>query len=325
MPRFIPRTTTSVFVASLVLSLVAVMPSSAEAQALGSRPLFIITGETGGGLDVAARLLAPGLSAKLGQQVVVENRGFAVAPLNVSKAKPDGQTLLFYGSPFWLAPFMREVTYDPLKDFLPISLVSQAPTVLVVHPSLPVHTVQDLVKLAKARPGALTYAASAPGSPSHMAGELFKAMAKIDMLGVPYKGAGQVMNDLLGGQIQLTFAAAASIRPYINSGRLRAIAVTSAQPTPLFPGLPAVSSADLAGYKLVSSLGFFAPAGTPAAVISSLNEAIVQVATAPALKERFFNAGAEVIGGGPKELEAQMRSEMDVLGKLIRTVGIRSD
>lgn len=309
----------------LVTAALVGMPFEARAQIIGSRPVAIITGETGGGLDVVARLLAPGLSAKLGQQVVVENRGFAIAPIAVQKAKPDGQTLLFYGSPFWLAPFMREVSYDPIKDFMPISMVSQAPTVLVVHPTFPVRSVQELVKLAKARPGAITYAASAPGSPSHMAGELFKAMAKIDMLGVPYKGAGQVMNDLLGGQIQLTFAAAASIRPYINSGRVRALAVTSAEPTPLFPGLPTIASANLPGYKLVSSLGFFAPLGTPAATISALTETINQVATAPTLKERFYNAGADVVAGGPKELEAQMRSEMDVLGKLIRTVGIKSE
>ncbi len=213
------------------------------AQDYPVKPVRIITAAVGGGADVAARIVAQGISGPLGQQVITDNRGGSggmVGGEMVAKAAPDGYTLLVYGNTIWLAPFMRERTpYDPVRDFAPVTLVVSSPSMVVVHPSLPVKTVRELIALAKSRPGKLNYGTSGAGSASHLAGELFKAMAGVDIVRVNYKGAAPAFTDVVAGNVQLTFGSATLATPHLGNGRLRALAVTGAQRSALFPNLPA--------------------------------------------------------------------------------------
>ena len=315
--------------AAVTFSVIAAVASASGAagQNYPSRPLRIVTSGIGSGADFVARMLAQGLTGSLGEQAVVDNRATGVAPGElVARAAPDGYTLLFYGTTVWLLPFMRDnVPYDPVKDFAPISMTNRSPNVLVVHPSLPLKSVGDLIALAKSQPGALNYATTGSGNATHLAGELFKAMAGVNIVRINYKATGPALNDLIGGQLQLMFATAASVTQHTQSGRLRALASTSAQPSSLLPGLPTVASAGLPGYELVAINGMFAPARTPAAIVNRLNSEIVQFLAKPDVKERFLKAGVETVGSSPREFAATIKSEMARLGKLIRDVGIRDE
>jgi tripartite-type tricarboxylate transporter receptor subunit TctC len=289
-----------------------------HAQPYPSKPVRIVTTEPGSGNDLVARLIAAGLSGNLGQQVIVDNRGILAGEI-VAKAPPDGYTLLAYGSPFWLAPFIRNnVGYDPVRDFAAVTLSASSPNILVVHPSLPVNSVRELIALAKARPGELNYGSSSTGATPHLAAELFKSMAGVNIMRVPYKGSGAALNDLIGGQVQLMFPNAGAATPHVKSGRLRALAVTTAQPSVLAPGLPTMAASGLPGYESVSPFGIFAPAGTPAVIINRLNQEIVRVLITAEVKERLYNVGVEVVGGSPEQLMVTMKSEMAMWGKVIR-------
>jgi tripartite-type tricarboxylate transporter receptor subunit TctC len=287
-----------------------------------NKPVRMVTSEPGGGNDFAARLIAQGLSLTFKQRVVVDNRGIIAAEI-VAKAPPDGYTLLFYGNPFWLAPFLRDnVPYDPVRDFFPISLAVSTANILVVHPSLPVKSVSGLIALARARPGELNYSSGTMGAASHLAAELFRTMAGIKIVRVPYRGTGAAFTALIAGQVQVMFPTAGSVTPHLKSGRLRALAVTTAQPSALFPGLPTIAASGLPGYESVSLVGIFAPTETPAAIIDLLNRNIVRVLDQADVREKFFNAGVDAIGGSPAELAAAMKSEMARMGKVIRDAGI---
>jgi tripartite-type tricarboxylate transporter receptor subunit TctC len=232
--------------------------------------------------------------------------------------------LLLYGSPIWLAPFLRDkVAYDPVKDFAPITLTTRSPTVLVVNPSVAAHSVKDLIALAKAKPGAINIAVGGSGTASHLATELFKAMAGVNMVVVPYKGSGPVITALLGGEVLMTFSNAAAIAPHVKSGRLKALAVTSAQPSPLAPELPTVAASGLPGYESTSIYGMLAPAKTPAPIITRLNQDIVKFLVQPEVKQKFLNSGVETVGNSPREFAAAIRSDMTKLGKVIKDAGIR--
>lgn len=294
-------------------------------QSYPNRPIRIVTSQAGGGSDFAARLIAQGLSTSMGQQVLVDNRGVvAIAGQFVAKAPPDGYTLLLYASALWLMPFLREnVQYDPVKDFAPITLAVSQPNILVVHPSLPVKSVNELIALAKSRPGELNYASAQDGSPTHIAAELFKNMTGTRMARITYKGSGPAFNDLMGGQVQLMFAPTGGVVPHVRAGKLRALAVTSAEPSPLFPGLPTVA-ATVPGYEAATPYGIFAPAGTPAPVINRLNQEITQVLRSANVKERLLNLGVEPVGGSPSALAATVNAEMIKWGKVIRQSGIRA-
>jgi tripartite-type tricarboxylate transporter receptor subunit TctC len=219
---------------------------------------------------------------------------------------------------------MQDAPYDPLRDFAPITLISRQPNVIVVYPGLPVKSIKDLIALAKAKPGELNYASTGTGSSSHLAAELFKSMAGVNIVRIPYKGSGLVINDLASGQVQLMFATAAASMPHIKSGRLRGIAVTSAQASELVPGLPAVA-ASLPGYESVSMHGVFAPAKTPGTVVTLLNREIVRFLRTTEAKERFANGGLEIVGSSPEQLSATMKAEMSRLGKVIKDAGIKED
>ena len=299
----------------------------ASGQNYPVKPIRMLTAEPGGGLDVAARIIAQGLTGSLGKQVIVENHGAgAFAAEIVAKAPPDGYSLLLYGSNVWIAPFLRDdVPWDPVKDFSPITLAVRSPNLVVVHPALPVKSVKELIALARARPGELNYASGSTGSSPHLAAELFKAMARVNIVRVPYRGNAFAYADLVRGQVQLVFPTAGSVAPYLKSGRLRALAVTTARRSELLPGLPTVAESGLPGYEAASIIGMFAPAATPAAIISRLNDEVVRVLKKPEVKDRFFNVGVEAVGSSPEEFAATVKSEMERLGKMLKDAGIRDE
>ena len=286
-----------------------------------NKPIRIVTSEPGGGNDIVARLVAEGLTASLGQRVIVDNRGIIAAEI-AAKATPDGYTLLIYGSNIWLMQYLRDnLPWDPLRDFAPITVAVDLPNILVVHPSLPVKSVKELVELAKAKPGELNYAAGTIGVSPHLAAELFKALAGVNIVRVPYKGGGPALNGLIGGEVHLMFPNAGSVMPHIKSGRVRALAVSTAQPSALAPGLPTVAEA-VPGYETGAVICVFAPARTPAAIVDLLNREIVRVLNGAVVKERLFNSGSEVVANSPREFAAFIKSDMARMGKVIRDAGI---
>ncbi len=286
------------------------------------KPIRIVTAQAGGGSDVVLRLIAPGLAAGLGQQVIVDNRGIIAAEV-VARAPADGYTLLFSGATLWLLPFLRDhVAYDPVADFAAITIATRAANILVVHPALPVKSVRELIALAKARPGELNFGTSGAGNSVHIAGELFKSMTGIDIVRVNYKGATEALRDLLGGRVELMFGVPGSVLPQVKTGKLKALAVTSAQPSPLAPGLPTVAQS-VPGFESGSYLGLFAPAKTPAAAINRLNREAVRVLGSAEIKEKLFNIGIEAVGSPAENLAALVKSDMAITGKLLKRTGIR--
>jgi tripartite-type tricarboxylate transporter receptor subunit TctC len=310
-----------------IIAIAIASAAGAAAQDYPNRPVRIVASEAGGGGDFAARLIAQQIAPMLGQPVVVENRGGGViAGELVARSPADGHTLLLYGNTFWLLPLMRKsVPYDPLQDFVPVILAARATNILVVHPSLPVRSVGELIKLAKTKPGELNYGSAAAGTINHLAGEMFRHMAGVDIVRIAYRGTASVVNALLAGQVQLMFATTASATPQIRAGRLRALAVTSADRSVLFPELPTMSAAGLKGFESVSLHGVFAPAKTPQAVINRLNGTIGQVLGMNDVRERFLASGVETLGGPPGALAAVMNDEIARMGKVIRSAGIRDD
>ena len=294
------------------------------AQAYPAKPIRFVTTGIGGGVDFASRLIAQGLTDNASWQTVVDNRPTGIiAAETVSRAAPDGYTLYVGTGSLWLGPYFQKMPYDPVKDFAPISLTNQAPNLLIVHPSLPVKTVKELITLAKARPRELNYASTAIGSTNHLAAELFKHMAGVDIVRIPFKSSGTATNALLGGEVQLNFGTAGSIAPHVKSGRLRALAVTSDKPSALFPGMPTVAATGLPGYESSTMTVVFAPAATPAALTSRLNQEIVRTLQRPDVKEKFMNSGVEPVGTTPEEAAAKIKSEMQRMGKLIKDAGMR--
>ena len=297
-----------------------------HAQNFPVKPIRVVTGAVGGAPDIVGRLMAPVLGSNMGQQVIIENRGGAsgtLATQAVSKAPPDGHTLLFYASALWLVPLMREVQWDAVKDFAPITLVASTPNILVVHPSLPVTTVEALIALAKARPGTLNYAVPGAGASPHLAAELFRSRTGVSMVPILYKGGGPAVADLVGGQVHLMFPSAASAMPYVRSGRLRALGVTSPKPSALAPELPTLAASGLPGFVTQGLYPIFAPAGTPTAIINRLHQEILRVIRLADMREKLLSAGVEPAGSTPDELAALLQSEIETWGRVIRQAGIR--
>ena len=295
-------------------------------QTYPTKPVRVITAGVGGGNDVSARLVAQGLTAGLGQQAIVDNRASGIVTAEaVAKAAPDGYTVLVYGSTIWITPLLQSTPYDPVTDFAAITSVASSPHVIVVHPSLPVKSLPDLIALARAKPGQLNDASLGTGTATHLAAELFKSMAKVNIVRIPYKSAATQITDLLGGQVQLTFSTTGAVTPHINSGRLRALAVTSAKPSTLAPGLPTVAASGVPGFEAGAFYVMFAPSRTPAAIIARLNQEVVRFLNHADTREKFFSAGLEVGSSTPEELAAKMKFEMARLGKLIKEVGIRME
>lgn len=298
--------------------------TAASAQPYPARTIRIVAAAAGGPTDLVARVIAQNISAPLGRPVIVDNRAVGVMAEHVAKEPADGYTLLVSGANLWLSPFMRDKSpYDPVKDFAPISLAVQEPTILVVHPSVPAKSIREFIILAKSRPGELNYASGATGSSNHLAAELFKSMAGINVVRIPYKGGGPAVIDLIAGQVQIMFASPGGVLQHVKSARLKALAVTSAQPSGLAPGLPTVAASGVPGYESGAFFAVFAAAKTPAAIISRLHQEIVRALNSADVKARLFDTGSEVVGNSPEQLAEMMRSQMIVLGKVISDAGIR--
>lgn len=309
-------------VGMLSLGLTIVGSGMVYGQDFPNRPIRIITSLPGGGSDFASRLIAQASAPLLGQPVIVENRPSNLTGEVAMKAQPDGYTLLVDSNSFWFTPLMQKTPYDVLRDFSPVTIALNGPNIIAVHPSVAATSIRELIALAKAKPGQLNYAASI-GSTPHIAMETLKSMAGINIVHIPYKGSGLAVTGVVSGESQLLSSSAASVAPFIKSGKLRALAVTSAQPSALLPGLPTVASAGLPGYDLSSLNGVFASGKPPSAVINRLNRDIVRALNSPEVKEKFSNAGVEIVGSTPEEFAAKIKSEVVRIGKVVKDAGIK--
>jgi len=294
-------------------------------QTYPNKPIRIVTAEAGGPADSIARIIAPEMSGALGQPVIVDNRGGEVIPGEiVSKAPSDGYTLLVIGSNLWLGSLLQKTPYDPIRDFSAISLIVVTPSILLVHPTLPIKNVKELIAMAKSRPGALNYSSSVAGSAPHLAAELFKAMAGVNIVRIPYKGTAPALNGLLSGETQMYFSTLQIPPGIVKSGKVRILAVTSANPSALVPGVPTVA-ATLPGYESKTMRGIFAPAQTPTSVINRLNSEVVRVINEANVKQQFLSLNAEPVGSTPGKFAAEMQEDMAKTGKLITNIGISAE
>jgi tripartite-type tricarboxylate transporter receptor subunit TctC len=291
-------------------------PAPADVPGYPSKPIRMIVGfAPGGGTDTTARAIAQKLTPVLGQQIVVDNRSGAagnIATELVAHAPPDGYTLLM-GTIAALAinvSLYDKLPFDPVRDFAPITLAVSSTNVLVVHPSVAANSVKELIALAKSKPGQLTYGSSGIGGAGHLAGELFKTMARIDMVHVPYKGGAPAMLELIAGQVQLVFATAETAVPQIKSGKVRALGVTTSKRSALLPEIPTIAEAGLPGYEANNWYGVLAPAHTPHAIVTRLNSAIVGVLNSPDLKETLFRQGLDATPTTPEQFAAYIKSEI---------------
>jgi tripartite-type tricarboxylate transporter receptor subunit TctC len=318
--------------AAMAATAVALMASgAAQSQTkkidYPKRPVRLIVAQSpGGNADFVARLLAGELGKRLGQQFVVDNRpgGSGIIAADVTVHAPaDGYTLLLVGSSFGTNPSLRKLPYDPLKDLAPITLASNAPNILVVNPLLPVFAVKDLVALARAKPGQLNYGSSATGGSTHLAGELFDLMAKTRMIHIPYKGAALALTEVMAGQIQLSFASMPSVMAHVRSGKLRAIAVTSAKRSALVPELPTIAESGLPGFETGAWQGIFAPRATHAAIVGLLNRELVAIVQTPEVRKAYAVEGGEPVGNSPEEFARWLRVEIAKWGKVVKAANIR--
>ena len=296
--------------------------STVCAQNYPEKPIRIITGTAGGGSDIAARILVQGIPGPLGQPVVVDNRTTLLAIDAVSKAAADGYTVLVLGGGIWITPLLQKTTWDGARDFAPISMMAREANMIAVHPSMPIKSVKDLIALAKSWPGELNYGTGATGAPSHLGGELFKSMAGVNLTRVPYKGNTAALIAQIGGEIQLTFGALTEALPHTKSGKLRALAVTSLEPSALVPGVPTVA-ATVPGYESIGLIVIMAPARTAGAIITRLNQEVVRYIRQPSVKDLFLTAGAEVVADSPEQFAAFIKADVTKWTKVIKDAGIK--
>jgi tripartite-type tricarboxylate transporter receptor subunit TctC len=313
-----------------LLLLLAAAAFPAAAQTYPDRPIrLIVSYPPGGGTDVTARQIVTPLSERLGRQIVIDNRAGAGSTLGthlVAKASPDGYTLLMSDTTFGIVPGLYpKVPYDALRDFVPVTQVTSVPGALVVHPSVPANSVKELVALAKAKPNALNFGSGGVGTPVHMAAELLKLQAKIQMVHVPYKGAGPAFADLLGGHFQLMFPTLQSVVPYVKAAKVRLLAVTTEKRTPAFPETPTMEEAGVPGVIAVAWFGIHAPARTPRAIVSRIHDETVRVVQEPAIRDRFVSEGAEPVGSTPEQFGAFVANEIAKWTKVVREAGIKAE
>lgn len=300
----------------------------AGAQTYPTKPIRLIVPSTpGGSVDTLARTVGPRLADKWGHQVIVDNRpgaGGAIAGELVARAAPDGYTLLI-GTVASLATnvsLRRKLPYDPLKDFVPVTLVATQNLMLLIHPSVPVKSIKEVVRLAKSQPGKLTFASAGNGTGGHLSGELFRMLAGIDMLHVPYKGVAPALIDVVSGQVSMTFSSILSGQPHYRTGKLRALAVTGAKRSVAVPELPTMLEAGVAGYESATWYGIVAPAATPQDIVSKLNAEIVSIVQSREVNERLSKEGADPVGNSSAEFGRFIASEIEKWRKVIRAAGI---
>ena len=303
--------------------------SLVHAQDYPSKPVrFVVPFAPGGTTDVLARLVGEKLSASLGQQFVVDNKpgaGGNVGTAQVAKAEPDGYTLLMgtVGTHAINASIYPSLPYDPVQDFAPVTLVATVPNVLVVNPEVPANSVAELIALAKEKPGELNFASSGNGSSIHLSGELFKAMTGVDIVHVPYKGSGPAVVDLLGVQVDMMFDNLPSSAPQIKAGKLRPLAVTTKERSPMLPDVPTMAEAGVPGFESYSWFGILAPAGTPEAIVNKLQGEIAKALADPAMRERFAEVGAVPVGDTPAEFADLIAAETAKWAKVVEEAGVK--
>ena len=313
------------------LAIIALVTSfSVGAQVYPKAPVRIILPfPAGGGVDAAGRILAQKLTENMGQSFVIDNRGGANGNIGtevVAKSSNDGMTLLFTGAGFSSNPSLyKKVPYDALKDFDAIGMMAFGPNILVVHPSLPVHSVKDLIALAKAKPGQIGFAGAGNGSTPHLAGMLFNNMANVQMVHIPYRGSGPAIIALLAGEVPVMFLPAINASQYINTGRLRGIAVTSRDRLAAFPDLPTISASGLPGYESSQWYGLLAPAGTPNDILNLLNAQIKKIMQTPEMQEKMKADGLIPVGGSREQFTAHIKSDMAKWSKVITSSGATVD
>ena len=317
-----PRFLVSIFsVGMMVLGTGAVY-----SQDYPNKPIRMVTTGVGGDADILLRLVMPGISDRLGQSVIIENRPAGIIPAEiVSRATPDGYTLLTMGSPMWIGALLQKTPYDPVRDFSPITNMTKSPAVLVVHPSVAANSVKELIALAKAKPGVLNYASGGTGGTSHLAAELFNSLAGVNIVRVNYKSGSLRLGASLNGEVQVQFISPGTVASHVKAGKLKSLAVTSAEPSALAPGVPTIAASGLAGYEVVGLQGLFAPAKTPAAIIKRLNQEVVLYLNQPNVKQRILDSGEEVVGSSAAEFAAKVKAEMARMGKVIKDAGIKAD
>ena len=306
---------------------------SAPAQSADSypvKPVRLVTPfPPGGGTDILARALAPRMSESLGGSVIVENRsgaGGLVGIEAVARATPDGYTLLLVSGSLTIIPSLfPNVRYDPVKDFTPVTLATRQPYIAVVHPSLPAKNIRELIALARARPGQVTYASAGSGGAGHLGMELLKTMVKVNIVHIPYKGSGPALIDVLGGHVSLMFASAPSAMPHIKTGRLRALAMTGSQQSAAVPGVPTIAESGLPGFETYGWYGVLAPAGTAPPIIARMHGAIIKAMAAPEVMERIVADGSEAVAGTPEQFADYIKRDIPKWAKVIKESGARAD
>jgi tripartite-type tricarboxylate transporter receptor subunit TctC len=303
-------------------TLFAGLPVLGASGALGQdkypgKVIRIVTATPGSNHDWGARVTAQALTPRVGERVIVDNRGSIAVEHVAREAQPDGYTVLFYGAYCWLQPLLAKVNWDPVADLAPITLAMTSPNVLVVHPSLPVHSVKSLIALAKARPGDLNYSAGGGGSTPHVAGELFKYLAGVNIVRVRYKGSGPAMIGLMTGEVQLMFGALGPTLPLVKQGKARALAISTPKRSALVPDLPPVADV-LPGFSAEAAIGFFVPKRTAPAIVKFLHQEIV-----PALKgvdpKVLAASGVEIVGNAPEEFAAFIKADMGRMSNMLKS------
>ena len=317
----------------VILAALAVMaPAWAQAAiAYPSKPIRLLVGfPPGGSTDILSRQVGVRLAESLGQQVVIDNRAGAAGNLAselVARGNPDGYTLLMATvSSHGINPGLyKKVPYDPVADFAPVTLIASYPLILAVNPAVPVKNVKELIALAKGKPGALRFGSSGNGSPGHLSGEIFKNMAGIDIVHVPYKGGAPSTLAVLSGEVQITFATLPGAMPHIKSGKLNGPAVTTAKRSPALPEVPTIAESGLPGFDISSWAGLMAPAGTPKSVVLMLNAASVKALASPDMRERLAGEGAEPVGNTPEQFAAFVKAELAKWAQAIKQAGAQID
>jgi tripartite-type tricarboxylate transporter receptor subunit TctC len=311
---------------ALAILLAAAVPLAASAQAWPDRPVKIIVPFGPGGFtDVAARILQKELGTSLGQSIIIENKpgaGSTIGTAEVANARPDGYTLAMISTTHVISPHLyKQIPYDPIKGFTPVMKLAEGPYVLVVHPSLPARSVAELVALAKAQPGTIDYASSGNGSAQHLVGALFNSSAGVKLNHVPYKGSNQAMNDVIAGNVKVSFVGVPNALPNLANGKLRALGVSTAKRYAELPDVPAIAEAGVPGYDATVWLGLLAPAGTPREVVQKINAEIAKVLSTPEAKKLMASAGVDVSIAPSEEFGALLRSELDRWGKVVKETG----
>jgi tripartite-type tricarboxylate transporter receptor subunit TctC len=320
----------SAILSATLLALGTLAASAANAQNYPTKPVRIVVGFTpGGGVDINARMLAPELSKIYGQQFVVDNRpgaGTNIANELVAKSPPDGYTLLINTAAIAInMSLYRKVNYDAIKDFAPISIFSQSPNILTVHPSLPVKNVKDLVALAKSKPGAMNYSSAGSGTTQHLTAELFKLKTGTNIVHIPYKGSAPSLTALLGGEVEMTFANIPAISAHVKSKRLRALANAGPKRSDQMPDVPTLKESGINGVEVVVWYGVFAPAGTPREIVNSLAGSMAKIAHNPDVRRRLHDQGAEPVANSPDEFARQLRDEVTRWAEVVKVSGAKAD